>query len=65
VVTENSRARRGRPANEALGQTIVDAACELFVELGSQHLSALREQGGAVQCGHRGPLPSVCARGPY
>jgi len=33
-VTENSQGRRGRPANEALGQTIVDAACELFVELG-------------------------------
>lgn len=26
--------RRGRPANEALGRTIVDAACELFEELG-------------------------------
>jgi AcrR family transcriptional regulator len=36
VVTENSRGRRGRPANEALGQTIVDAARELFVELGFQ-----------------------------
>jgi TetR/AcrR family transcriptional regulator, mexJK operon transcriptional repressor len=36
VVTENSRARRGRPANAALGQTIVDAACELFLELGFQ-----------------------------
>ncbi|MGR9250371.1 MULTISPECIES: TetR/AcrR family transcriptional regulator [Rhizobium] len=37
VVTEkNSHARRGRPANEALGQTIADAACELFVELGFQ-----------------------------
>src|SRR5215210_431979 len=36
VVTENSQGRRGRPANEALGQTIVDAACELFVELGLQ-----------------------------
>jgi AcrR family transcriptional regulator len=35
-VTENNRGRRGRPANEALGQTIVDAACELFVELGFQ-----------------------------
>ncbi|MER8415204.1 TetR/AcrR family transcriptional regulator [Mesorhizobium sp. M0140] len=33
-MTENSRGRRGRPANEALGQTIVDAACELFEELG-------------------------------
>lgn len=28
--------RRGRPANEALGQTIVDAATQLFVELGFQ-----------------------------
>ena len=28
--------RRGRPANEALGQTILDAAYELFVELGFQ-----------------------------
>lgn len=28
--------RRGRPVNEALGQIIVDAACELFVELGFQ-----------------------------
>jgi AcrR family transcriptional regulator len=35
-VTENNQARRGRPANEALGQTIVDAAYELFVELGFQ-----------------------------
>jgi Transcriptional regulator len=35
-VTQNSRSRRGRPANEALGQTIVDAAYELFVELGFQ-----------------------------
>jgi AcrR family transcriptional regulator len=35
VVTEkNNRARRGRPANEALGQTIVDTAGELFAELG-------------------------------
>ncbi|ESZ13066.1 TetR/AcrR family transcriptional regulator [Mesorhizobium sp. L48C026A00] len=33
-MTENSQGRRGRPANEALGQTIVDAAYELFVELG-------------------------------
>ncbi len=36
AVTENSQGRRGRPANEALRQTIVDAACELFVELGFQ-----------------------------
>jgi len=35
-VTESSHARRGRPANEALGQTIVDAAGELFAELGFQ-----------------------------
>ena len=34
VVTETNQGRRGRPANEALGQTIVDAACELFGELG-------------------------------
>jgi TetR/AcrR family transcriptional repressor of mexJK operon len=33
-VTENSQGRRGRPANETLGQTIVDAAFELFLELG-------------------------------
>lgn len=35
-MTENSSGRRGRPINDALGQTIVDAACELFVELGFQ-----------------------------
>jgi len=35
-VTEDSHSRRGRPANEALGQTIVDAARALFVELGFQ-----------------------------
>ncbi|MGA0561647.1 TetR/AcrR family transcriptional regulator [Ancylobacter sp. VNQ12] len=35
-MTKNSQARRGRPANEALGRTIVDAAYELFVELGFQ-----------------------------
>ena len=35
-MTENSQGKRGRPANEALGQTIVDAAYELFVELGFQ-----------------------------
>ena len=35
-MTENSHRRRGRPANEALGQTIADAACDLFVELGFQ-----------------------------
>lgn len=33
---ENIRARRGRPINEALGQTIVDIAGELFAELGFQ-----------------------------
>ena len=35
-MTENSQNRRGRPVNEALGQTIIDAAFELFVELGFQ-----------------------------
>ena len=35
-MTHNRQVRRGRPANEALGQTIIDAACELFVELGFQ-----------------------------
>lgn len=35
-MTKVSEGRRGRPANEALGQTIVDAAYELFVEYGSQ-----------------------------
>ncbi|UVM45614.1 TetR/AcrR family transcriptional regulator [Pseudomonas brassicacearum] len=35
-MSENSQSRRGRPANEGLGQTIADAACELFVELGFQ-----------------------------
>jgi TetR/AcrR family transcriptional repressor of mexJK operon len=35
-VTENRQARRGRPPNQALGQTIVGAASELFVELGFQ-----------------------------
>lgn len=33
---EKKQGRRGRPANEALGQKIVDAASELFVELGFQ-----------------------------
>jgi TetR/AcrR family transcriptional repressor of mexJK operon len=33
-VIENSKGQRGRPANETLGQTIVDAAFELFLELG-------------------------------
>lgn len=33
-MTEKTQTRRGRPANEALGQTIVEAATELFVELG-------------------------------
>jgi AcrR family transcriptional regulator len=36
VTEKNSQTRRGRPANEALRQTIVDAASELFVELGFQ-----------------------------
>jgi len=35
-VTENSHGRRGRPPNQALGQTIIDAASELFVEMGFQ-----------------------------
>lgn len=35
-MTENSQGRRGRPANEALRQTIVDTAGELFAELGFQ-----------------------------
>ena len=35
-MTEISQPRRGRPANEALSQSIVDAAGELFVELGFQ-----------------------------
>ncbi|WP_372027368.1 TetR/AcrR family transcriptional regulator [Tistrella mobilis] len=35
-MTENSSGRRGRPPNQALGQTIVDAAGELFLELGFQ-----------------------------
>jgi TetR/AcrR family transcriptional regulator, mexJK operon transcriptional repressor len=33
---KNSRGRRGRPANEALGQTIVSTAGELFAKLGFQ-----------------------------
>jgi hypothetical protein len=36
VETEDRQGRRGWSADEALGQTIVDAACELFVELGFQ-----------------------------
>jgi len=36
VTNKNSQTRRGRPVNEALGQTIIDAASELFVELGFQ-----------------------------
>lgn len=35
-MSKNNLGRRGRPANEALGPTIVDAACELFVALGFQ-----------------------------
>ncbi|MCJ8206995.1 TetR/AcrR family transcriptional regulator [Pseudomonas sp. RGM2987] len=35
-MNDNSQARRGRPVNDALGQTIIDAAGELFVELGFQ-----------------------------
>ncbi|ELY2040263.1 TetR/AcrR family transcriptional regulator [Enterobacter ludwigii] len=36
MTNKNNPTRRGRPANEALGQTIVEAASELFVELGFQ-----------------------------
>ena len=36
MTEKNSHTRRGRPANEALGQTIVDTAGELFAELGFQ-----------------------------
>lgn len=36
MTKKNSQSRRGRPVNEALGQSIVDAASELFVELGFQ-----------------------------
>ncbi|MGQ8706581.1 TetR/AcrR family transcriptional regulator [Serratia sp. TSA_198.1] len=36
MTNKNNPARRGRPVNEALGQTIVEAASELFVELGFQ-----------------------------
>lgn len=35
-MTEKNRSQRGRPVNQALAQTIVDAAYELFVELGFQ-----------------------------
>lgn len=35
-MTDTIQARRGRPTNEALAQTILDAASELFVELGFQ-----------------------------
>ncbi|MBB2673162.1 UNVERIFIED_ORG: AcrR family transcriptional regulator [Rhizobium esperanzae] len=35
-MTEKTQSRRGRPTNQALGQTILDAAYELFVELGFQ-----------------------------
>ncbi|WP_457107670.1 TetR/AcrR family transcriptional regulator [Methylobacterium sp. P5_C11] len=35
-MTGKSQGRRGRPANETLGQTIIDAAGELFKELGFQ-----------------------------
>jgi TetR/AcrR family transcriptional repressor of mexJK operon len=36
VTIKNSQIRRGRPANEALSRTIVDAASKLFMELGFQ-----------------------------
>lgn len=35
-MTEKNKVRRGRPVNEALGQTIIDAACDLFMDLGFQ-----------------------------
>lgn len=35
-MTEKNQSQRGRPVNEALRQTIVEAAYELFVELGFQ-----------------------------
>lgn len=35
-MTESSQNRRGRPTNETLGETIVTAAFDLFVELGFQ-----------------------------
>ncbi len=35
-MTEKTQSRRGRPPNEALGRTIVEAASQLFVELGFQ-----------------------------
>ncbi|MBJ8429360.1 TetR/AcrR family transcriptional regulator [Acinetobacter pittii] len=35
-MSEKKRSQRGRPVNQALAQTIVDAAYELFVELGFQ-----------------------------
>ncbi|WP_367353132.1 TetR/AcrR family transcriptional regulator [Achromobacter animicus] len=36
MAEKKTQGRRGRPANEALGQAIVDAASQLFVELGFQ-----------------------------
>lgn len=36
MIKKISQTKRGRPVNEELGQTIVNAACELFVELGFQ-----------------------------
>lgn len=36
MTRKNNPTRRGRPVNEALGQTIVKAASELFTELGFQ-----------------------------
>lgn len=36
MTNQNNPTRRGRPVNEALGQTIIEAASELFVELGFQ-----------------------------
>lgn len=36
MTNQNNPPRRGRPVNEALGQTIIKAASELFVEMGFQ-----------------------------
>lgn len=36
MTEKNGQGRRGRPANQALRQTIIDSAYELFVELGFQ-----------------------------
>ncbi|MDD9654111.1 TetR/AcrR family transcriptional regulator [Klebsiella pasteurii] len=36
MTNQNNPPRRGRPVNESLGQTIIEAASELFVEMGFQ-----------------------------